>query len=265
MEYTLLATAIIPVIILLLYIYWRDRRSPEPVLQLLKALFFGFLTVPISLSVSIPFQLLGYYTHNPQDIFGCVQTAFWGAAIPEEGAKFLMLWLLLRKSRHFDERMDGIVYAVCISMGFAAIENIMYLFDNHDTYITVGISRAIFAVPGHFCFGILMGYYYSIARFYPKLRKKYTVLALVAPVLAHGIYDAILFITEAVPILSFINLNAFLGFCVLLWIFGHKRIKAHLKRDLKKGDTETEVETETEAEVEVENITITEEIVKDEE
>ncbi|MBO5807255.1 MAG: PrsW family intramembrane metalloprotease [Bacteroidaceae bacterium] len=236
MKYVILATALLPVAILLLYIYWRDRRSPEPLTQLTKALFFGLLTVPISLSVSIPLQALGYYTNNPQHIFDCVQTAFFGAAIPEEGAKFLMLWLLLRKSRHFDERMDGIVYAVCISLGFAALENIMYLFENRDTYLTVGISRALFAVPGHFCFGILMGYYYSIAKFYPRLRKKYTMLAILAPILAHGIYDAILFITEAVPLLSILNLNAFLAFCVLLWIFGHKRIKAHLIRDRKIAD-----------------------------
>lgn len=82
-----------------------------------------------------------------------VSTAFFGAAIPEEIAKFLMLWLLLRKNPYFDEKMVGIVYAVCVSLGFAALENIMYLFTNAEAYLSVGIARAIFAVLGHFCFG----------------------------------------------------------------------------------------------------------------
>ena len=89
--------------------------------------------------------------------------------------------------------MVGIVYAVCVSLGFAALENIMYLFTNAEVYLSVGIARAIFAVPGHFCFGILMGYYYSLAKFYPKTPKKNKVLILVAPTVVHGLYDSILF------------------------------------------------------------------------
>ena len=85
-----------------------------------------------------------------------VNIAFFGAAIPEEIAKLFILWLVLRNNKFFDEKMDGIVYAVCVSLGFAALENIMYLFLHSESFITVGISRAFFAVPGHFCFGILI-------------------------------------------------------------------------------------------------------------
>lgn len=137
----------------------------------------------------------------------------------------------LRKNRYFDEKMDGIVYAVCVSLGFAALENIMYLFSNVETFLSVGIARAIFAVPGHFCFGILMGYYYSFAKFYPKAPEKNKVLILVAPIIVHGLYDSILFIINVTPAISGVLLIVFLVFCHKMWKYGSQRIEEHLMRD----------------------------------
>ena len=164
--YIILVTALLPIIVLGYYIYHKDKKSPEPTGQLVKAFLFGILSVPVSLCISIPLGIIGLYPVEATSILGSISTAFFGAAIPEEIAKFFMLWLLLRKNRYFDEKMDGIIYAVCVSLGFAALENIMYLFSNAETYLSIGIARAIFAVPGHFCFGILMGYYYSLAKFF---------------------------------------------------------------------------------------------------
>ena len=168
----ILLTALLLIAILVYYIYNKDKKTPEPTIQLVKAFLFGVLSVPLSLCISIPLGLIGVYLAETTSILGSVSAAFFGAAIPEEIAKFIMLWLLLRKNPYFDEKMDGIVYAVCVSLGFAALENIMYLFSDEEAYLSVGIARAIFAVPGHFCFGILMGYYYSLAKFYPKTPKK---------------------------------------------------------------------------------------------
>lgn len=228
----ILLTALLPVVILGYYIYHKDKKSPEPTGQLVKAFFYGILSVPLSFCMSIPLGLIGVYPAEATSILGSVSTAFFGAAIPEEIAKFLMLWLLLRKNRYFDEKMDGIVYAVCISLGFAALENIMYLFSNAESYLSVGIARAIFAVPGHFCFGILMGYYYSLAKFYPKATKKNKVLILLAPILVHGLYDSILFIINVTPAISGVLLIVFLVFCHKMWKYGNKSIKEHLQRDL---------------------------------
>ena len=122
--------------------------------QMVKAFLFGVLSVPLSLCISIPFGAMGLYPAEITSAMGGIRTAFCGAAIPEEIAKFAMLWLLLRKNKYFDEKMDGIVYAVCVSLGFAALENVMYLFSNVEAFMSVGIARAIFAIPGHFCFGI---------------------------------------------------------------------------------------------------------------
>ena len=175
--------------------------------------------------------MIGAYPAESTSFLGSICSAFFGAAIPEELAKFFMLWLLLRKNVHFDEKMDGIVYAVCVSLGFAAIENIMYLFTNADSYLSVGIARAIFAVPGHFCFGILMGYYYSLAKFYPKAPKKNKILILAAPILVHGVYDSILFIIDVTPAISGILLIVFLFFCHKMWKYASRSIKEHLQRD----------------------------------
>lgn len=227
----ILLTALLPIAILVYYIYHKDKKSPEPTGQLVKAFLFGILSVPVSFCLSIPFGIIGLYPTEATSILGSVSTAFFGAAIPEECAKFFMLWLLLRKNRYFDEKMDGIVYAVFVSLGFAALENIMYLFTNADSYLSVGIARAIFAVPGHFCFGILMGYYYSLAKFYPKTPKKNKVLILAAPIIVHGLYDSILFIINVIPAISGILLIVFLVFCHKMWKYGSKSIQEHLKRD----------------------------------
>lgn len=227
----IISIALLPILILVYYIYHKDKKLPEPTGQLVKAFLFGILSVPVSFCISIPLGLIGIYPVEATNILGSISTAFFGAAIPEEIAKFFMLWLLLRKNPYFDEKMDGIVYAVCISLGFAALENIMYLFSNAESYLSVGIARAIFAVPGHFCFGILMGYYYSLAKFYPKTPKKNKVLILIAPILVHGLYDSILFIINVTPTISGILLIVFLVFCHKMWKYGSKSIADHLCRD----------------------------------
>ena len=228
----ILLTALLPIVILVYYIYHKDKKSPEPTGQLVKAFLFGILSIPLSFCLSIPFGIIGLYPIEATSILGSVSTAFFGAAIPEEIAKFFMLWLLLRKNRYFDEKMDGIVYAVCVSLGFAALENIMYLFSNAESYLSVGIARAIFAVPGHFCFGILMGYYYSLAKFYPMTPKKNKALILAAPIIVHGLYDSILFIINVTPAISGILMIVFLVFCHKMWKYGSRSIQEHLKRDL---------------------------------
>ena len=230
-NYIILLIALLPVVILVYYIYHKDKKSPEPTGQLVKAFLWGILSVPLSLCISIPLGLIGVYPTEATSILGSVSAAFFGAAIPEETAKFIMLWLLLRKNPYFDEKMDGIVYAVCVSLGFATLENIMYLFSNAESYLSVGIVRAIFAVPGHFCFGILMGYYYSLAKFYPKTPKTNKVLILIAPILVHGLYDSILFIINVTPAISGILMIVFLVFCHKMWTYGSKSIKEHIERD----------------------------------
>lgn len=229
--YYMIAAALAPVAVLFYYIYRKDRFNQEPTKEMLKAFGLGIVSIFVSLTISIPLGMLGFYVDEPMTFAGGIATAFFGAAIPEEIAKFLMFWLLVRRSRYFDEHMDGIVYASCVSLGFAALENVMYLFSNYDAWVSVGITRAIFSVPGHFFFGILMGYYYSLVRFDPMAPKNTRYMVLLAPILAHGAYNSVLFIMDVAPSLSLILMLVFLWLCNKLRKYCSERIEEHLRRD----------------------------------
>lgn len=230
MNYILIA-ALAPVAMLLYYIYRKDEFQKEPVKEVLKAFGLGILSVFVSLMISGPLGAFGLYPEEQETIWDGIAISFFGAAIPEEIAKFLMFWLLVRRNRYFDEHMDGIVYAAAVSLGFAGLENIMYLFSAED-WVSTGIARALFSVPGHCFFGILMGYYYSLVRFDPitPLINRFWVLG--APILAHGIFDSILFASDVLPqVLSLVLMIVFIVFCNSLRKQASKRIRAHLVND----------------------------------
>lgn len=190
----LIIAALAPVAVLLWQILRRDAANPEPPRMLAKAFLYGMISTAVTF-VLLPFtEALGdLIMLNDTALSVAFKQAFFSAALPEEGAKLLMLWLLLRNNPYFDERFDGIVYAVCVGMGFAAVENVLYLFSNYDSWLSVGIVRALFAVPGHFFDAVIMGYYYSHYHFGTRHNPATKALILAAPVVAHGIYDGILF------------------------------------------------------------------------
>ena len=185
----LLICAITPAIVLLRYIANKDELRPKPTIMLVKAFVYGIISAVIALCVVLPIMYLDIALFRQSAISGAFAYAFFMAAIPEETAKLLMLWLLLRRSAHYNERYDGIVYAVCIGMGFAASENVLYLFCNYGSWFPVSIARAVFAIPCHFISAVIMGYYYSLWHFKIKPDKE---MVLVGPILAHGIYDGML-------------------------------------------------------------------------
>lgn len=192
--YLVILAALAPVAVLLWQILRRDAANPEPPRMLAKAFLYGMISTAVTF-VLLPFtEALGdLIVLNDTALSVAFKQAFFSAALPEEGAKLLMLWLLLRNNPYFDERFDGIVYAVCVGMGFAAVENVLYLFSNYDSWLSVGIVRALFAVPGHFFDAVIMGYYYSHYHFGTRCNPATKALILAAPVVAHGIYDGILF------------------------------------------------------------------------
>lgn len=226
-----LIAALAPVAVLIYYIYRRDKYQKEPVKELLKAFGLGIMSVFASLLISAPLSSVGLFENEPSTLWGALSTAFLGAAVPEEIAKFLMFWLLVRKNRFFDERIDGIVYASVVSLGFAAVENIIYLVSNYESWLAVGISRALFSVPAHFFFGVLMGYYYSLYRFCPSESKAYGWLILGAPIIAHGLFDTVLFSVNVLPSLSLILMVLFLILCNNLRKRASRSIAEHLERD----------------------------------
>ena len=135
----------------------------------------------------------------------------------------------MRKNPYFDEHFDGIVYAVCVGLGFAALENIMYVFSEED-WVSTAIVRALLAVPGHYAFAILMGYYYSVYHFVDH-SPKVAACVLLVPILAHGAYDAIAMsgmINQYIGGLSFFVL---IYFCVKMHKVAKTKVLALIKKD----------------------------------
>jgi RsiW-degrading membrane proteinase PrsW (M82 family) len=209
----LIFIALAPVFIIAIYIYFRDKYEKEPIGLLLKSLLAGaVIVVPIIFLE----RFLGRFSQHMEFYSNAAYTAFVVAAFSEEVFKYLALFILIWQNPNFNEKFDGIVYASFISLGFAAVENIHYVI---SFGIQVGYSRAFTAVPAHALFGITMGYYFGLAKFYPHMTNKYLSLSLLLPLLLHGIYDFIIFIN-----LTF-SLIIFIPFIIYLWITGFKKMK----------------------------------------
>lgn len=212
MNVILLASA--PVVIILLYVYIRDKYEKEPFGLLLKTLLAGALTtIPILLVGTWLSKFLIYFT----GLQAAAYKAFIVAALNEEFFKFAALVFLIWRHKAFDEKFDGIVYAVFVSLGFAWVENIMYVLQYGQD---VAYSRAITAVPMHAILGVTMGYYFSMAKFFEKRKVTNFITALLMPVLLHGIYNFILMSQHEMYLLIFLP---FLFY--LIWS-GFKKMKA---------------------------------------
>ena len=231
---SLVIAALLPSLVLIGYVCFKDRRSPEPAGWLLKAFVLGMLSADASLLISQPLQMLGAFSAEPVSVWDHFRVAFFGAGVPEEIAKLFMLWLVLRKNPHYDENFDGIVYAVCVGMGFAFVENIGYLMNAGEYWVHAGIARSLISVPGHYAFAVLMGFYYSYACFGNiKYRKLYKFLTLAAPIAAHTAFDWILMVSDAVEyqaVSAVLTALFFVGF-VKLQKIGSKRIATQLSND----------------------------------
>ena len=214
-----LGISFLPVLLLLFYIYRKDNVSPEPPAQLVKAFFFGVGSIFVSLLFSTTvFSFLGLDFRTSKHVLGQFAEALFGAALPEESAKLLMLWLLLRKNTYYDEYFDGIVYAAFVGMGFAAFENVMYISEAGENWLAVGFSRALFSIPGHFSFAVAMGYFYSLVHFGQKKDTLSKICVLLVPVVAHWIYDGLLFAQGTVAeVIGMVFIFCFLVFVVLMY------------------------------------------------
>jgi RsiW-degrading membrane proteinase PrsW (M82 family) len=229
-------SAVLPVLLLLWFVYRKDRVNPEPLGRLLLTFFVGCLSVvPAALMESGLMLLVPPAETAP--VLNGVLTGYMVAGLSEELCKLLLLLWVIWRSRHFDEYFDGIVYAAFLSLGFACVENIQYVMSGADPMSTA-LMRGLLAVPAHFLFAVTMGYYVSLAKFDPAGRRGHLVKALLYPVLLHGTYDALLMVSTnlegsestlatGVTVVLFV---AFVIFDVRLWRRGLKRIKRMQER-----------------------------------
>jgi RsiW-degrading membrane proteinase PrsW (M82 family) len=236
----LILVALLPPVLIALYLYLRDKYVKEPLSLILLSyisgwtIVVGILLIHFFLSAtSISHQLKQFFM--PGTFSGSFFDAFVMAAFLEEGFKFLVFRQLIWKSKYFDEYYDGILYAALISLGFASLENIMYVFDYG---FNTGLTRAFTAIPAHTFFGISMGYYFSRAKFNFTHTGYNLFMAFFIPLLLHGIYDLILFELSRMespgdPFFPYI-VGAFWGVMVIMYVLSRKRIKAMLKKDVAR-------------------------------
>jgi len=210
---TLYTLAIAPVLIILFYVWLRDKYEREPFKLLLLSLLAGIIIVfPVILFE----RLLDSLNPAGSQVGNAAYEAFMVAALVEESFKFLALYLLFWRNKNLNEKFDGIVYAVFISLGFAGVENVMYV---TQLGMNTALTRALTAVPAHALMGISMGYFFGIAHMYAELKKANLRKAFLVPFLLHGIYDFILMAQLDWLLLLFIP------YMVYLYFTGFRKMK----------------------------------------
>ena len=183
--------AVLPELFLIRKVYIMDKVEKEPAGLLFFLVLFGAVSVlPVGILENTLGDLLIGFLH-PSGIPYLIVENVVVVALLEEGVKYLVLDRCSWDHPAFDHEFDGIVYAVCAGMGFSLIENIMYVFEYG---LETGIIRMLTAVPAHAIFAIFMGHYYGIAKtaYYfgdRKLFRRSRRMALLVPVILHGVYD----------------------------------------------------------------------------
>ena len=190
-EIILLLLTVLPPILILLFVIKSDK-FPEPTITLIITFILGALSIEIA----------GYLNYMFE--FQLEQTAisFGSAGFTEEPLKFLILYLFILKKKEFDEPMDGIVYATCISLGFATAENLLYVYQEFgDESLSTALIRSLTAIPLHASCGIIMGFYFGLHVF--KKIPNYLYYSLLIPIAIHSSYNFFLFF---MPILGLLIL-----------------------------------------------------------
>ena len=209
MNIELILLAIAPIVIAILWIYLKDKYDKEPIRLLGKFFFLGAILSILGIVIEEYLIKINIFTGYSYIFY----MSFIVAGITEEGLKAMIFIPNILREKSFNEKLDGIIYSILLSLGFATVENIIYiLFEDTKIAFEVGIIRGIISIPAHVVFGITMGYYISKYKFESKTepKRKYLALALLYPILLHGVFDFILMIQYRGSIIVFIVYIVFL-------------------------------------------------------
>lgn len=205
----LLSAAIAPALALLSYFYLRNQMDTEPRRTLLHSFIYGA-------TITYPILFIQFVLKEEQAFSSVFFTNVVFTSMIEEFFKWLVIFAVILRHIEFDDPYDGILYGAAVSLGFATVENAIYL-------ISFGIDqafmRAILPVSSHALYGVVMGYYYGKGKFSTEgHQKKYIILALLAPMVLHITYNAILMMEEYF-------MYAMLPFMLFLWWFALRKVK----------------------------------------
>jgi len=188
---------ILPSLVWLFY-YLRKDLHPEPRRMIIKIFLWGALmTLPVSLIQEGLSYLLGLTS------FGLMTRAllywFLVIALSEEFFKYLVVKVKVMDSPHLDEPLDIMLYMVVAALGFAAVENILYLFQPImgqvslikviEGTLILDIVRFIGATFLHTLCSATIGYSLAISVFEAKRKKLYLISGILIAMVLHGLYD----------------------------------------------------------------------------
>ena len=224
---SLLLVTILPSILIILFFVNSDKFK-EPKSEIIKVFIFGIL---ITIPAYILNTFLGDFWYNNTKVSQNLISSFLTAAPVEEGLKLSILYYFVYKMKDFNEPLDGIVYGVTASLGFATLENIYYVYLLADhfqtTSMALAVVRSFSAVPAHAVFGIFMGYFFMKYSFIKKGDNLF--FAFIVPFVLHGCYN--LFISS--------NFFVSLTLVIIAWIVA-LRLFSRLKKTQKRKRREYE-------------------------
>ena len=183
----LLLTTILPSILIILFFVYSDKFK-EPRGEIIKVFLYGILiTIPAYFLNTFIGEFFYINTRASENLI----SSFLTAAPIEEGLKLTVLYYLVYKMKDFNEPIDGIVYGVTVSLGFATLENFYYVYILAEyfetTSMALAIARSFSAVPAHAVFGVFMGYFFMKYSFIKKGDNLF--FAFVVPFVLHGCYN----------------------------------------------------------------------------
>lgn len=216
MNTRLFIIAITPAIVIILGIYLSDRYDREPLRLLMLTYILGALSVIPIIIVEEFLLRINIFS----GVLGAFYTAFIVAGLTEEYFKRLVILKIPYKTKYFNEKLDGIVYGVFSAMGFATVENIVYVVYRYANNPHIGLYRGVFSVPAHAVFGVTMGYYLSLSKFdtNKKRGKKNLTRSLYMPIILHGTFNFILM--AGIPQLSAL----FVPYVIYIWWLNQRKL-----------------------------------------
>ncbi|MFF5993590.1 glutamic-type intramembrane protease PrsW [Lysinibacillus sp. KU-BSD001] len=207
--FILLSAAIAPGLALLSYFYLRNQMSTEPRRTLLHSFIYGAL-------ITFPIMFIQFVLEEEQTFSSSFFTTVVFTSAIEEFFKWLVIFTAILRHVEFDDPYDGILYGAAVSLGFATVENILYLL---SFGIDKAFLRALLPVSSHALFGVVMGYYFGKSKFSKDDKQiEYLLLALIAPMILHFSYNTILTLKGNLMYLV-------VPFMLFLWWFGLRKVK----------------------------------------
>ena len=188
------ALSVVPAALLAGYIWYTDITTSEP----LPLLVGTFVLAVLFATFAAVTNTVGGAFLQPIPVIGTILFFYLIVGPVEEAVKLLAVRVFAYRSETFDAVIDGAVYGAIAGLGFAAIENVLYITGDVGT---VAPETSIFAAatgitttralagPGHVIYSAIAGYYLGLAKFNPEHAGPLVVKGLLIASFVHGTYN----------------------------------------------------------------------------